>query len=71
MTLKVGDKEVGTSAIDTALVTVNISRTSWTFGSHMEPGKVPTPAVRLNPLSTERQVPGGSTVTVTAWRMER
>ena len=59
---------MGTSAILMALVTVNVSLMFCTFGSQMDPGKIPTPAVRLKPLSIERQVLPGSTVTVTGWR---
>ena len=55
-----------TVAIDTALVTENMSLMLSTLGSQMEPKNVPTPAVRVKPLSEERHVPGGSTVTVTA-----
>ena len=57
-----------TLAILMALVTVNVSLMFCTFGSQMDPGKTPTPAVRLKPLSIERQVLPGSTVTVTGWR---
>ena len=66
VTLKRGDHEVETVDIVTALVTENISLTLSTLGSQMEPMKVPMPADRLKPLSVERHVPGGSTVTVTA-----
>ena len=66
VTLNVGDHAVEESFMVMALVTVNMSVTFCTFGSQMEPRKMPTPAVRLKLLSTDRQVLAGYTVTVTA-----
>ena len=65
MTLNTGDHAVVTVAMDTALVTENLSLMFSTFGSQMEPWKVPFPADRLKVLSEERHVPEGSTSTDT------